>query len=235
MISVNRKILIGVAAGAIILLALVPSLYFYSKYKSAQSALKDPQANTEQETKNLVNAVGRLMELPSDEVPSIATVKDKTKLEDQPFFNKSQNGDKILFYAQAKKAILYRPSVNKIIDVAPINITENTPDANVTPTEKQEEKKAEIRVAIFNGTQESGLAKKTESQLKELGAEFKVVQKADAKGSSYTENTIVDLSKKNEAAAKKIQQHITGTVVATIPDAESLPDADILIILGKSE
>jgi hypothetical protein len=35
-------------------------------------------------------------------------------------------GDKVLIYSRAQKAILYSPSKNKIIEVAPINLTAPT-------------------------------------------------------------------------------------------------------------
>lgn len=47
---------------------------------------------------------------------------DPEKLRDQPFFANAQRGDKVLIYANAKKAILYNPPSNKIIEVAPVNI-----------------------------------------------------------------------------------------------------------------
>jgi hypothetical protein len=68
----------------------------------------------------LINKVGQLMELPIGEKPTIATVSDMTKLKGQPFFDKAENSDKVLIYKLAKKAILYRPSENKIINVAPV-------------------------------------------------------------------------------------------------------------------
>ena len=47
------------------------------------------------------------------------------KLGDQAFFSKAQKDDRVVIYAQAKKAILYRPSTKKIVEVAPLNIGEN--------------------------------------------------------------------------------------------------------------
>ena len=60
--------------------------------------------------------------LPEDEIPTVATVSDPEKLKEQPFFSDAKKGDKVLIYANAKKAILYDPMANKIVTVAPINI-----------------------------------------------------------------------------------------------------------------
>lgn len=65
-----------------------------------------------------------------DETPTIATVSDITKLQGQPFFAKAQNGDKVYVYSNAKKAILYRPSENKIIEETTYAVFAPTP----TPT-----------------------------------------------------------------------------------------------------
>lgn len=95
-------------------------------YYQNQKLKANPQQIAQDETKKLIEKVGRLIELPSDEEPTIATVTDKEKLKDQPFFSKSENGDKVFIYTKAKRAILYRPSLNKVIDVAPVSIGEES-------------------------------------------------------------------------------------------------------------
>ena len=93
---------------------------------------KNPQSAAQEEVKSIVAKVGRLIVLPEGETPTIATVTDTKLLKDQPFFAKAQVGDKVLIYTTAKKAILYNPTSNKIVEVAPLNIgaTQGTPAPN---------------------------------------------------------------------------------------------------------
>jgi hypothetical protein len=77
-------------------------------------------AQTEAQT--LISQIGKLTDLPQGETPTVATVTDITKLKDQPFFTNAKNGDKVLIYTTAKKAYLYRPSTNKLINIAPVNL-----------------------------------------------------------------------------------------------------------------
>jgi hypothetical protein len=96
------------------------SIYYYIQYKN----VKNEQVNKEKEIKKLVTQVGKLILLPQDESPTVATVIDKDKLKNEAFFQKSENQDKVLIYTKWQKAILYRPSINLIINVAPINSIE---------------------------------------------------------------------------------------------------------------
>ncbi|MDD3002903.1 MAG: hypothetical protein PHS06_03480 [Candidatus Shapirobacteria bacterium] len=104
--------------------------YFYKQYNDIK---KDPNKVSIDEIKSLTTVISKFMDLPADETPTLATVTDKEKLKDQDFFKKSENGDKILIYANAKKAILYRPSTQKVIEFAPLLIGNS--DQNATPTE----------------------------------------------------------------------------------------------------
>ena len=113
--------------------AIVLAGYFYSQLRVLK---KNPQAVAAQEVSDLVMKVGKLVVLPTGETPTVATVSDPEALKDQAFFSSAQKGDKVLIYAQAKKAFLYSVTLNKIIDVAPLNIGTQKP---VTPpaTEKK--------------------------------------------------------------------------------------------------
>jgi hypothetical protein len=90
-------------------------------YKSDLS-YKNPELVAESESRTLAEAVGKLIVLPTDELPTIATVSDPEALKDQVFFAEAKRGDKVLIFTNAKKAILYDPVANKIVNVAPVNV-----------------------------------------------------------------------------------------------------------------
>ncbi len=101
----------------VLILALV-AYYFFTKY---QELKENPNAISEAEAVELSLEVGKIMVVPEDEVPTIATVSDPKLLEGQAFFKNAKKGDKVLIYSQAGRAILYDPEAKKIIEVAPID------------------------------------------------------------------------------------------------------------------
>jgi hypothetical protein len=103
--------------------ALAGAGYLYRRVKALE---QNPQTVVQEEVKSLVDTVGKLMVLPDGETPTIATVTDPEKLKDQAFFANAQKGYRVLIYANARKAILYDPAGNKIVDIAPINIGNET-------------------------------------------------------------------------------------------------------------
>ncbi|OGM19965.1 hypothetical protein A2771_03130 [Candidatus Woesebacteria bacterium RIFCSPHIGHO2_01_FULL_38_26b] len=99
--------------------------------------------DSQDEINKLIEEVGKIIVLPEGENPTIATVTELDKVKDQKFFEKAQNGDKVLVYSNAKKAFIYRPSEKKIIEVGLVNIPtptqtqvsgENDESENITPT-----------------------------------------------------------------------------------------------------
>ena len=133
-------------AAAVLVLILI-FLYVYNQNKSGNPVLPGQKPNVAAQEQNLIQKVGNLILLPANETPQIATVSDKTKLPNESFFAQAQNGDKVLIFNIAQEAILYRPSINKIISVAPINVVQNpsnqnpqviqaSPSATETPTQE---------------------------------------------------------------------------------------------------
>jgi len=216
----------------VLIIAVLPSYYFYSQYKKTQLLLRNPTASSSAQAQAVVNEVGKLMVLPTSEQPTIATVSDVTKLADQPFFANAKNGDKVLIYTQSKKAILFRESIDKIIEVAPVNLgaggsTPQAPTASTTPAVVQP-----VTVTIYNGTTTSGLAGTAQSKISASLANTNVTETQDAK-SSYQKTIVVDLSGNQGQVATQIANLLGGTVATAVPDGEAKSSSDILVILGS--
>jgi len=105
-------------------------------YAQVVELKQDPQKRLQQEAEGLIERVGRLVVLPEEERPTIATVSDVEQIKDQPFFANAKNGDKVLIYTNARKAILYDPVNDKIVEIAPLNI--GTPEPPGTETSPEE-------------------------------------------------------------------------------------------------
>ncbi|HVE81113.1 MAG TPA: hypothetical protein VNA68_03205 [Candidatus Dormibacteraeota bacterium] len=124
--------------GAIaVLLALSGFLYYQNVQAQAKlKKLGNPQQASKEEAQSLIKKVGAIVALPGDEEPTVATVVDASKLKSQPFFANAQNGDKVLLYTKAKKAYLYRPTSNKLIEVATLNINKETQTQTPAPAKR---------------------------------------------------------------------------------------------------
>lgn len=124
--------LLQIIAALIITLAGF-TFYFYNQ---ANKLKQNPQNASELEVKSLVEEIGKIMVLPKNETPTIATVSDPQALKSREFFVDAKKGDKVLMYTTAKKAILYDPVAKKIINVAPLtisNITETSTETTPIP------------------------------------------------------------------------------------------------------
>lgn len=165
------------------------------------------------------------MELPKGEQPTIATVSDITKLQGQSFFRNAKNGYKVLIYTKAKKAILYDPIEDKIVEVTSLTLSQQ---ASSSANAQQP-----VTVVLYNGTTVSGLATTVENQLKNSGIKATVALKANASKTTYTKTVVVDFTGKNAAVASQLATFLGG-VVGPLPAGEAKPTgADILVILGK--
>lgn len=212
-------------------IAIIPSLYFYSKYQETKSQLSRTPAGQKEETAKIVALVAKLLVLPAGEEPTLASVTDKEKLKDQPFFAKAENGDKVLIYTEAKKAILYRPSQHIIIEVAAVNL--GTPSATVA--DKTADKKAPYTFVLYNGTDVTGFTKTYEVTLKASVASAVIADRDNAAKRDYEKSLIVDLTGTNSATVTDLAKTL-GLEVSTLPAGEIKPSgADFLIILGEDK
>lgn len=210
---------------------IVLALHYHNKYQELKA---NPNIEVQRETKELVGLVGKLMELPEGEMPTVATIMDKEKLTDQPFFVKAENGDKLLAYTQSMMAILYRPGIDKIIAVAPIYINsgEQSEDALSENIEVSSEPiSAGSKIAYYNGTSVIDLASQAERTVRDNYSDYETVVLTDAAKDDYEETLIIDLTGENSEEAEKLVE-LLGGKISSLPEGEVRPAADILIISG---
>lgn len=236
----NKPVLIG---GFVVLLIVIVAGVIYAVSYFAEDA-KTTKPST-QEVQQLIDEVGNIVVLPQGETPTVATVTDVEKLASQPFFKDAQNGDKVIIFGNAKEAILYRPSIKKVIAMSPINGTDlnqpqnqdqsasNSAAISVTPSPAKEAEK--IKVAVLNSTKEAGLAKKGGNLLDE--DTFDVITTQNATG-EYDKTTISVINK--NAVSDKTIGSITSAFskvkasTVSLPSGEAAPaGADVVIVLGS--
>lgn len=205
-----KFVLIGFSL--VLLVMAVITGYFFTQYQKIKN---NPEQVTKAENEALVEEVSKIYDLPKDETPTIATVIDKEKLKDQPFFANAQNGDKILIFTKAKKAIVYRPKEKVIVNAGPIALDQS----------------ALAQVALINsGGDIAGVEKKISESFGDIATVF---NKSEAKNRNNIKKTIVvDVSGKNPEAAAKIAQGI-GAEVSSLPAGETAPDGASIVIFVK--
>jgi len=195
--------------------------------KKQISQLQGDGTATDSEIKELVEKVGKLIKLPDGEDPTIATVTDPEKLSGQAFFATAQTGDKVLIYAGAKKAILYRPSESKIIEVAPINMdTSGNDQSQVAGSITQVKEKNLVPINIQNGSQTAGLAQQVANKLKSQG--FAVVSVNDDP-TGTNDKTSMGFGEQYRDIAPEINKLLDNQAVADVQIGSSV----VTIILGK--
>ena len=108
-----RTFITGVAVGCLSIIVVAASalaIWQWQHHKPVDS----------QDVAAIQKDVARHFALPAEE-PVLATVTDTNKLT-SPFLKRAQNGDRVLIYQQTKLAIIYRPSIDRIIAVGPVSI-----------------------------------------------------------------------------------------------------------------
>ena len=159
-------------------------------------------------------------------MPTIVTVENKDKLKGEPFFANAENGDIALMFVKAMRAILYRPSENKIIEVGIYNVAPVAMSTiNVATTS------VKATVTIRNGTSISGLANLVAKRII-LNEDIKVAFVGNAVKRTYLKTIIIDITGKNTKIVSELAKFL-GATVTKLPVGESKSKSDILIIAGK--
>lgn len=149
---VKKSNFIGLAIFIIVVVILALAWYFWmvkAQKPVALNGTNNPVASQEQakqEVQSLLAAAGKLMVLPQED-PLVATIEDPAALQkEQPFYAGTQKGDKLLIFFQARKAVIYNPTKNVIVNAGPIlmqqdQAAQQAPEAPVQPTTTPSKKK----------------------------------------------------------------------------------------------
>jgi cytoskeletal protein RodZ len=121
--SKNLKRILQIAGAVFVLAVIIWLVYGYITTKN-QLEQQKKQPNAQTPTQQTVSKVSALVDVPSNETPTLATISNadalrKTSKFNQSFFADAKNGDILLVYSKNNKAIVYRPSTNKIIASGP--------------------------------------------------------------------------------------------------------------------
>ncbi|MEK9151337.1 MAG: hypothetical protein AAB547_01765 [Patescibacteria group bacterium] len=239
----NRALSVIIVLAVLLALSVAIAGYFYYQY--THSAPVNSEAD---EVASLTKIIGAMMELPEGETPTLATVTDKDKLAEQPFFQKAENGDKVLIYTNSGRAILYRPSTGKIVDVTTVNVNTAEPAVSQSPesgtaampvpgvpSDTVEKVVVQnVSVALYNGSTKIGVTNTLEDRIKATFDNVEVIIKEKAAKNDYQGNLIIDLSGTQTELAQQLADSVGGTIGA-FPSDEIKPDADILIIVGNKQ
>jgi hypothetical protein len=187
--------------------------YFFKKYNDLKKNPPSADQAAQVQIDRYISEVGKLYALPKNEKPSsVVTVKDKSKLNDQPFFDDAENGDVVLLFTKAKIGILYRPSTKKLINVRPLNV---------------DSKNASIKIIGDQISREAA----EKSILTKYKDQVTIKAKTDAK-TNPVGITVVDVGGTHGQLAAQIASDLKGSV-GNLPAGEEKPaDVDILVITG---
>ncbi len=125
----NWKVIVVIL---IVVLSLSAAFYFWNDAQNAKSQTPEAvAAKNQEESKRVIQGLDAILLTESEDAPTVARIEDPAVLQkaNEEFYKNAQAGDYLVLYPQ--RAIIYRESENRIINVAPIiNSSQITPDEN---------------------------------------------------------------------------------------------------------
>lgn len=117
----------------ILLLALAGGgYYFYNKYSETKqeveklSTVQGQQELNKSQTEQLLSEMRSIIVLPTGEDPVVATITDVKQLDKNEFYKDAQNDDRVIVFAKAQKAYIYRPSTKTIVNVGAFQLDQQS-------------------------------------------------------------------------------------------------------------
>lgn len=176
--------------------------------------------------------------VPLSEAPTLATVVETNKLRSEAFFKNAEVDDKLFIYQQAQIAILYRPSVEKIVNMATLLDqsggkvpAQTVPQLTQAPPSASSGAQLQYKLALYFATDSASLRAKVGKALGSL-PNIEVTREALTRGTDYSGATIIDLKGGQSAIVAELVNKLGGKV-GELPEAEDRPNADILAIIAE--
>ena len=120
----------------IIIFMVLLGFLIFKKFNSAEN-LPNGQLSDKQ-IEVIVKKVSKLINIPK-EIPAIATIiKADNLIAEQSFYIGSKDGDYLIVFPQAKKALIYRESEDRLINVGPIVIDQSATTTQSVAVETEE-------------------------------------------------------------------------------------------------
>lgn len=186
------------------------------------STTQGQQELNKKEIDKVVEAVGKLIILPTDQQPTVATIQDAAALaKEQPFFDGAENGDKLLLFSD--KAIIYSVKNDKLVNVGPVY---NQDGQAAKPAENLTNK---LTVDVRNGSEKVGVGRVLADDLISKGL-CQIKEVTNAVKTSYPKTILVNLTNKDVSALEK---ELGVKAVKKLPEGEAPSAADALIIVGN--
>ncbi|MCX7997205.1 MAG: hypothetical protein N2691_05660 [Patescibacteria group bacterium] len=218
-----------IPVSVVLVISLVVSGYFaWHAYEFKQSRL-DPDRAAKLQAERIVSRVSRLMDMPSTERASVAVLGARSDEQYRDFFSQAIPGDAVIIFPQARRAILYRDSIDRIIDIVTLASAER-----VSPPSGAQEKSVvryPLRMAILNGGAPAGSEQLAGEIIQDAIAGLIPEYAGAAKANNYTRTIVINLSGVPETVLEDVARAIGGTIT-TLPSYETAPDTDFLVILG---
>ncbi|CAN5380344.1 hypothetical protein BH10PAT3_BH10PAT3_3080 [soil metagenome] len=176
---------------------------------------------SKQELINITSLVNKHMILPVSETPTLATITDREKLEKNSFlYQKGKDGDKVLIYVKASRVIIYRPSIDRVVDVGPVTVDESIPEAK------------DATVIIQDSTDRPILVEKIKNKVQSQYSKAKVTVGESTVRKNYPNTIVIGMSDKKDHLVDSLASLI-GAKRGILPLAELRPGSDLLIIIGQ--
>ena len=207
------------------------SYFSYTKAQKQLSALTDPNIRNElnqEQTKALLAKIGQLLVLPQNEEPVVATIQDVEVLAStQDFYKDAENGQKLVVYSAARKAIIYDEAKNKLVNVGPLVVT--NAEGQAAPIRVD----GRITLDIRNGSNQKDKGIVIRDQLASEAA-FLIQNLGKAANTNYGATVVVDLSGGAKSEQVKKLTDILGVATTDkLPEGERPTSAEVVVIVGN--